>query len=90
MLLGHAYGLPVLATAVGTFSAEVRDGVDGLLVPPDDPTALAEAINTLTRDTDRAKAMGAAGRERAKTLFDWGRIAEQTAELYRTVVAAGR
>ena len=34
--------------------------------------------------------MGAAGRERAYTLFDWGKIAQQTAELYRTVVTANR
>ena len=34
--------------------------------------------------------MGVAGRERAATQFDWGRIAQQTADLYRSVVAAGR
>ena len=55
-------------------------------MPPDEPEALAESINTLTRDPERAKAMGAAGRERAATQFDWGRIAGQTADLYRSVV----
>jgi glycosyltransferase involved in cell wall biosynthesis len=47
VLLGHAHGLPVLATAVGTFPAQVRDGVDGLLVPPDDAGALAGALRRL-------------------------------------------
>lgn len=47
VFLGHAHGLPVLATRVGTFGAEVRDGVDGLLVPPDDVAALAAALRRL-------------------------------------------
>ena len=81
-----ACGTAVVASKVGGIPEVVADGETGLLVPPDDPTALAESINALTRDQDRAKAMGAAGRERARSLFDWTRIAEQTAELYRTVV----
>ena len=64
----------------------VADGETGLLVPPDDPTARADSINALTRDTERAKAMGTAGRERARSQFDWGMIAQQTAQLYRSLV----
>jgi alpha-maltose-1-phosphate synthase len=82
-----ACGTSVVASKVGGIPEVVADGETGLLVPPDDPDALAESINALTRDRDRAKAMGAAGRERAQTLFDWGRIAKQTADLYRQVVA---
>jgi starch synthase len=81
-----ACGTAVVASKVGGIPEVVADGETGLLVPPDDPAALAESINALTRDTERAKAMGAAGRERAVALFDWGRIAEQTAQLYRSVV----
>jgi glycosyltransferase involved in cell wall biosynthesis len=47
VLLGHVYGLPVLATAVGTFPEEVRDGRDGLLVPPGNVAALAAALRRL-------------------------------------------
>ena len=47
VLLGHAHGLPVLATSVGTFAAQVEDGVDGLLVPPDDVDALAGALRRM-------------------------------------------
>ena len=85
-----ACGTAVVASKVGGIPEVVADGDTGLLVPPDDPEALAESITVLTRDPDRAKAMGAAGRERASTLFDWGKIAQQTAELYRTVVTANR
>jgi hypothetical protein len=45
--LGHAYGMPVLASRVGTFPAQIRDGVDGLLVPPGDQQALSEALRRL-------------------------------------------
>ena len=47
VFLAHAHGLPVLATAVGTFPDEVRDGIDGLLVPPDDVPALTSALARL-------------------------------------------
>jgi len=48
VLLAHAYGLVVVASDVGTFAAQVRDGVDGLLVPPSDVDALASALLRLT------------------------------------------
>jgi glycosyltransferase involved in cell wall biosynthesis len=65
-----AAGLPVLATNVGALAEEVEDGVTGLLVPPNDPGALLEAIRSLANTPDRLVAMGAAGRARAERLFD--------------------
>ncbi len=47
VLLAKLHGLPVLATHVGTFGGQVRDGVDGLLVPPDDRASLVEALRRL-------------------------------------------
>jgi glycosyltransferase involved in cell wall biosynthesis len=47
-LLGHAHGLPVLASDVGTFGQQVVDGVDGLVVPPDDEVALVAALRRLS------------------------------------------
>ena len=46
-LLGQRHGLPVLASEVGTFGVQVRDGVDGLLVPPGDEDALVAALRRL-------------------------------------------
>jgi glycosyltransferase involved in cell wall biosynthesis len=46
-LLGQQHGLPVLASDVGTFGGQVRDGVDGLLVPPGDKEALVAALRRL-------------------------------------------
>ncbi len=47
-LLGFTHGLPVLATAVGTFTTEVTDGVDGLVVEPGSVPALVTALRRLT------------------------------------------
>ena len=66
----------------------VADGETGLLVPPDDPAALAAALNALVRDPARAAAMGLAGRKRAMAEFGWDAIAAQTAALYAEL--AGR
>ncbi|WP_285595921.1 glycosyltransferase family 4 protein [Kineosporia sp. NBRC 101731] len=58
VLLGHAHGLPVLATSVGTFPDDVHDGVDGLLVPSADVPALVTALKQLTApgELDRLRA----------------------------------
>jgi len=80
-----ACGTAVVASKVGGIPEVVVDGETGLLVPPDDPGALADAITSITRDPDRAAAMGRAGRTRAVTEFDWARIAAQTADLYSRV-----
>lgn len=56
-------GLPVVATSVGGIPEFVRDGVDGFLVPPDDPRALRRAVEDLVSDVSRLKAMGLAARE---------------------------
>ncbi len=47
VLLAHAHGLPVLATRVGTFAEQVRDGVDGVLVAADGAAALADGLRRL-------------------------------------------
>ena len=54
-LLGQRHGLPVLASEVGTFGVQVRDGVDGLLVPPDDEEALVAALRRLADPAYAAK-----------------------------------
>ncbi|MFN2628678.1 MAG: glycogen synthase [Gaiellaceae bacterium] len=80
-----ACGAAVVASAVGGIPEVVVDRETGLLVPPGDPGALAAAVNELVSAPERARAMGEAGRRRAVESFRWGRIAEQTAELYRSL-----
>jgi glycosyltransferase involved in cell wall biosynthesis len=60
-----AAGLPVVSTDLATGVSEVgHDGETGLVVPPGDAPALADALGTLLKDPGRATAMGAAGRQR--------------------------
>jgi len=80
-----ACGTAVVASATGGIPEVVADGETGLLVPPDDPAALAEGINSLLGNAGRASAMGRAGRTRAVAEFSWEAVAAQTAALYSTL-----
>jgi starch synthase len=77
-----ACGTAVVGSRVGGIPEVVSDGETGLLVPPDDPGGLADALNSLLEDPGRAAAMGRLGRERAIAHFGWPAIAAQTAALY--------
>jgi starch synthase len=81
-----ACGTAVVGSRTGGIPEVVADGVTGLLVPPGEPEPLAEALNVLIRDPDRAAAMGQAGRKRAVAEFGWAAIAAQTAALYAELV----
>jgi starch synthase len=72
----------VVASRVGGIPEVVAEGATGLLVPPDDPAALADAMNALLRNPGRAEALGRAGRLRAVDEFSWDAVAAQTAALY--------
>ena len=90
----------VVATATGGIPEVVADGVTGLLVPfdpTDDPSReprdparfaadIAERVNALLRDPQRAREMGIAGRRRAVEEFGWSAVADRVAELYRTLI----
>lgn len=64
-----AAGAPVVATAVGGTPEAIRDGVDGFLVPPRDPGAIADRLGVLLDDAERRRDMGRAGRERVVAEF---------------------
>jgi starch synthase len=79
----------VVASDVGGIPEVVADGVTGSLVhyQPDDAngfrTRLAEAVNALIADPEKAERYGQAGRQRCIAEFSWARIAEQTLEIYQ-------
>jgi glycosyltransferase involved in cell wall biosynthesis len=83
--LGH--GRPVVVTDVGSLGETVREFGAGLVVPPEDPAALAEACIRLLTD-ERARAEGFAGTERARAALTWDAAAEAHERLYDEVVAA--
>jgi colanic acid/amylovoran biosynthesis glycosyltransferase len=63
-------GIPVVTTTVTGGPEIVAEGETGLLCPPGDPEALANALGALLTDPEGARAMGIAGRRRAERLFD--------------------
>jgi glycosyltransferase involved in cell wall biosynthesis len=76
-------GLPQITTREA--GDVVQDGVNGLIIPPNDPDALAAAIQRLFRDRELCSKMGAAGRERAVKHFTWGHFRARLMEAYRTL-----
>ena len=80
-------GLPVVGTRVIGTSEAVDDGVSGLLVPPGNPTALAEALTELLSEPALRERMSVAGRQRYERLFTATRMARRTAAVYDEVLA---
>jgi glycosyltransferase involved in cell wall biosynthesis len=82
-----ARGLPVVSTTVVGIGELVRHGETGLLVPPDDPAALADAIEALRRDRGLARRLGGAGRELVAERFDPERSARLLQHVFEGVPA---
>jgi spore coat protein SA len=80
-------GLPVVGTAHGGTPEIVEDGVTGLLVPPGDESALAEALVRLCRDRALASAMGARARALVTQRFSWQSQAMRLATYYDELVS---
>jgi glycosyltransferase involved in cell wall biosynthesis len=82
-----ACGVALVATTGGALPEVVgEDGVTGLLVPPDDPGALAGAIKRLLDDAELRERLGTAGRERVLGRFTWKVTATGTVAEYRRLL----
>ena len=86
LLEAMAMELPVVATAVGGHPGIVRDGIEGVLVPPGDPQALATAVRDLLADPGRMTRLGSAGRARALGEFPIERLVDETVALYEALL----
>jgi len=82
MVVGRA----VIATAVGGTPELIDDGVTGLLVPPSDTSALAEALRGVFATPGRAARMGEAAAQRARNTLTWSAVAEQIEGVYQDVL----
>jgi sugar transferase (PEP-CTERM/EpsH1 system associated) len=87
ILEAMASGLPVAATRVGGNSELVDHGHTGLLTPPGDEQALAEAILAYARDPQMAARHGAAGRQRAEAEFEQRQMLDGYLDVYESVLA---
>jgi glycosyltransferase involved in cell wall biosynthesis len=81
-----AFGRPLVLSSVGGFT-EIGERGAARLVPPEEPDALAEAINELIADRDTAAALAAGAEREASEISSWPRIAEQTMALYRDLLS---
>ncbi|MGN6743029.1 MAG: glycosyltransferase [Amnibacterium sp.] len=83
-----ACGRPVVATRVGGLIDTVVEDATGVHVPPRDPDALADALESLLTDPERRERYGVAGRRRAATRYTWRRVAQDTARVYAALTDA--
>jgi phosphatidyl-myo-inositol dimannoside synthase len=79
-----ASGLAVIASPVGGVSDLIRHEQNGIIVPPGDPVALAQAIADLWRSPEKINRLGSAGRE-GSPHYTWEMITKQTLECYRMI-----
>jgi glycosyltransferase involved in cell wall biosynthesis len=86
LLEAMAHGVPVVATRISGNEDLVRDHLHGLLVPPDDPAALAEAILYLFAHRRKARTMGRAGKERVARLCTIEEVAQQHLRAYEIIL----
>lgn len=83
LIEANACGVPVVAARTGGMVEVVAPGQSGLLVPPDDPARLAEAIIQLLEDPALRQRMSASSRQYVQARYTWPRIAERLVEAYQ-------
>jgi glycosyltransferase involved in cell wall biosynthesis len=89
LLEAQACGRAVITTDVPGCRDAITPNVTGLLVPPRNAAALAEAISTLLNDRDRLQIMGKAGRALAEKTFDVRQVVAQHLEIYQSLTSKG-
>jgi len=90
VLEAMAAGVPVVATEVGGVPELLDDGVEGLLVPPRRPDMAAAAVSRILANPDLARALGDAGRARARERYSLGRMVADTVAVYDELLTATR
>lgn len=90
LLQGAAAGLPIVAARAGGIPEAVRDGENGLLVPPGDTQALGEAVLWMLDHPDQARALGARGRALVEREFSVPAMVAGNLRVYREVLGLER
>ena len=89
LLEAMAAGLPVIASNIDGYASVITQGVDGLLVPPNDSMALADALTQLIREPALRAELAAAGRQRVEE-YSWPRVARQLVSYYERLLLQQR
>jgi glycosyltransferase involved in cell wall biosynthesis len=85
--MAYTFGKPVIATTVGGLPDQVEHERTGLLVPPGDEVALAQAVIDLLKDSERRHRLGEGGRRKAQAEFAADVVARQTVAVYQQALA---
>ena len=86
VLEAMSHGLPIVTTRIGGNPEVVTDGEHGLLVPIEDPGALADALVKLAGDPEQRRALGEAGRRRVESEFSFTEMTRKYEAIYRRLV----
>jgi glycosyltransferase involved in cell wall biosynthesis len=81
-----AAGLPAVASDIGGIPEVVENGATGMLVPPESPKALKDALDALAQDAALRESMGRAARERYERNFTVEKMVEETEKVYRQLL----
>jgi glycosyltransferase involved in cell wall biosynthesis len=81
-----AMAKPIIATNIDGITEQITDGINGILIPPKDPSAMAQAIITLINNREKAKAMGLAARKKVEQEFSVEKMIKDTEKVYLSLV----
>ena len=88
LAIANAFGKPVVATTVGGIPEMVEEGKTGLLVPPRNAQALADAVVSLLQNQSLKKEMGRYALHKSHTELSWASIADRTMQVYQQALAS--
>ena len=83
-----AMAKPIIATDIDGITEQITDGVNGILVPPKDPSALAMAIIKVINDKELARTMGLSAREKVAQEFSVEKMVRETKRVYLSLLKA--
>lgn len=88
LLMAMSFGCPVVATHCGGMAEVVQDGLTGYLVPPENPSELADRVCALLQDPEGARQMGERARRYVERHFGWPAVARATLSVYAEVLGS--
>ena len=80
---------PIVATRIDGITEQITDGVNGILVSPKDPSALAKAVIRVLNDKELARTMGLSAREKVEQEFSVEKMVAETEKVYLSFLRAG-
>ena len=87
LLAAYGFGRAVVVTRTGGLAEAVEDGKSGLIVPPEDPAALAGVLQKVLRDPEKLESMAQYAKLLGQTKYSWTAAAAGTIELYRSLAS---